>query len=91
MTDGDMAGKIGEGFFVEDLGHQAHIGIELEPFSFAGCDAAALLTSVLKSEQEKKSKPGYIFVVSIYPGNRARFVQTSLPLRSLGELGTPVL
>ena len=69
-----------EGFFVENVGYQAHLGVNLDFLAVGGGDAGALLPAVLQGEQGEICKPSYVFFGSADTKNTAGFVQIKIPL-----------
>jgi len=65
---------LAEGIFIEYLGDEAHIAIELNLLTVGGGDTGAFLAAVLKSEECKKGKPGYVLTGTVNTKDAAFFV-----------------
>ena len=62
MADGDVAAKVAEVLFVEDLGDEAHAEVAVE-FVAVGCDySRALLASVLERVQAVEGHSCRVFI-----------------------------
>ena len=76
VADGDVAGEVAKVFLVEDLGDEAHAGLEVDAVSVGCGDACALLAPVLERIESEESDPGDVFAGSIDPEDAARLPGT---------------
>lgn len=75
MTDSDIAWKVSEDVFIEDLRDQPHVGIKINAISLSGSYTSTFLASMLKSIQGKIGKPCYILTRTMNPKYATRLVQ----------------
>jgi hypothetical protein len=84
MPYGHDSRQAAQSGLIEDVGHQAHAGVEEDTVATGGGDATALLASVLEGEQGKKSEPSHVLLGRIHAEDAAGLVQAhtliSLPV-----------
>ena len=61
MADGQVPGQGVQRGLVEDLGHEAHVLVDVDPLAVTGCYASRLLTAVLQCIQPVIGEFCYFF------------------------------
>ena len=96
MAYGYIAGQLAEDIFIENLGHQAQVCINLELVTIRGGYSGAFLAAMLERVkaqigQSKEGNTCYIFVRSVNTYNSTRFSEAGLTCYSLKQKTLPMI
>ena len=86
MSNGSYTWQPTQRIFVKHLRHKPHTSLKHDSVAIGGGYATAFLAAVLKCEQCKKGKPGYVLAWGMDPKHSAGFVTAHPLIRLLFKL-----